>query len=468
MTKPGGKRGAQKKSEEKKSEEKKSEEMKHFVLDTNVILHDSKAIGNYGENTVVITMTVVEELDRFKKGSETININARRAIRYLDELQKNNPPGALSLGVERDHGGRVWVIYERDFVSEPKLDMSIPDNRIIEVAHQLKKEGKKVKFISKDINARLKADKLGILVDDFEGDAVESEEVFSGNQDVKVSKKMIDDFFVSGLITLPELSLVPNEFVTMIDENNPKHTALARTLDGINLVPLSSIGRKVFGIAPKNKRQKMGLDLLLDPNVDLVTIIGKAGTGKTLLAVAAALELVVKESRYEKVLFTRSIVPTGNDLGYMPGSKDVKLAYWMEGLMDSLAVICKQGAVTFKESKDKEKSILTPNGLIANGIFVPETLYTIKGRSIARQVLIVDEVQDLTPREVKGIISRASEGTKVIFIGDLEQIDNPYLDERRNGLIYAMDRMRHLDFTGHITLAGSIRSRLAAAAADYM
>lgn len=468
MTKPGGKKGVRGAAGKGASKAiKKKEEMEYFVLDTNVLLHDAKAIGNYGENTVVITMTVTEELDRFKKGTETININTRKVVRYLDDLRKSNPPGSLNKGVERDHGGFVWIIDESDFVSDPKLNMDIPDNRIIEVAHQLKKEGKKVRFISKDINARLKADKLGILVDDFEGDAVESDDFFAGHKDVMVPGSMVDDFFKYGDITVPDVSLVPNEFVTLIDENNSKHSALARTLDGIVLSKFPTTKKSVFGIVPKNKQQKMCLDLLLDPNISLVTIIGKAGTGKTLLAVAAALELAVREAKYERVLFTRSIIPMGTDLGFMPGNKDEKLSHWMEGLKDSLAVICKQGAVTVRE-KDKERSLLTPEGLILNRIFVPTSLHDIKGRSISGQILIVDEAQDLTPREAKGIITRAGDGTKVIFIGDNDQIDNPYLDENRNGLVYVMDRMRHLGLSGHITLFGSVRSALSEAGAEYL
>lgn len=453
MAKPG---------REKAQKSKKDGEMKYFVLDTNVLLHDAKAIGNFGKHTVVIAMTVIEELDRFKKGTEIININTRNVIRYLDELRQENPPGSLGQGVERGHGGRIWVIYEADFVTNPKLDMNNPDNRIIEVAHHLKKQGKVVTFISKDIDARLKADNLGLLVEDFEADVVQSDDFFTGHQDIRVPGSVVDDFYKLGEITV-HASLMPNEFVTLIDNDDPKHTALARSIDGINLSGLPSLKKKVFGITPKNKHQKMCLDILLDPKVSLVTIIGKAGTGKTLLAVAAALELAVKEAKYERVLFTRSIIPMGTDLGYMPGNKDEKLSFWMDGLKDSLAVICKQGMVA-----NKENTFMTAEGLISNKIFVPTALYNIKGRSIAHQIIIVDEAQDLTPREAKGIISRAGEGTKVIFIGDLEQIDNPYLDENRNGLIYVVDRMRHLEMSGHITLTGSVRSPLAQAATECL
>jgi PhoH-like ATPase len=438
------------------------DDMRYFVLDTNVLLHNAEAIRNFKQSTIIITMKVLSELDTFKSGNDIINLNSRLVTRFLDKIRSQHPSGALRYGVSRGNGGYLQIINEKSFVTDSELDMSYPDNKIISVAYQLMKNGKKVVFVSKDINARLRADYLGIPVEDYERQKVFSDDLFFGHQTIPICGKLIDDVHISELIVLPAGNFMPNEFVTLVDKGNPKHSVITRAIGENKLVKIDLDNKKIFGITGRNKEQRMALNLLLDPSISLVTLIGQAGTGKTLLAVTAALHLVMDLNMYEKIVFSRAIIPMGKDLGYLPGSKEEKIAPWMEALTDSLAIICRE------KSNGKYDSSMTPNFFISNNIIEPATLTYVRGRSIPMQLIIVDEVQNLTPHEVKTIVSRAGEGTKVILMGDPHQIDNPYLDERSNGLSYVVDRMKYEKIHGHITISETVRSALAQAAVERL
>ncbi|MDF1579051.1 MAG: PhoH family protein [Desulfurivibrionaceae bacterium] len=436
---------------------------KYFVLDTNVLLHNADSISSFSDNVVVLPMSVIEELDRFKSHNNELARNARHVIRQLDHLRAK---GNLGRGVEMDNGGTLKIYHERD-LADHGLDMRIADNRILGVAFTLFKQDKKVIFVSKDINARLKADALGIEVMDFEKQKVNFDELFAGNCQVKVPGAKVDEFYVNKKLTLDGCLVVPNEFVLLIDESDEKHTALARSSNGGVLVPLVPDYNEAFGLKPRNKEQRMALELLLDPEVLLVTMVGQAGTGKTLLALAAALETTINFHRYERILVSRPVIPMGKDLGYMPGDKDEKLFHWMQPIFDNLTfLISAQG----RKSGDKhEESVKQKvDKLLRDNVIELEALTYIRGRSIPNQYVIVDEAQNLTPHEVKTIVSRAGEGTKVVLTGDPEQIDNPYLDSSSNGLSYAVERMKGQPLHGHITLRKSERSNLAGAAAEFL
>lgn len=436
---------------------------KYFVIDTNVLLHNSESLTSFADNIVVLPMTVIEELDKFKSRNDELGRNARRVIRSLDSLRAQ---GNLRDGVEMENGGRLKIVIERDISTDSGLDMSVADNRILAVADALFKQGERVIFVSKDINARLKADALGIGVQDFEKQKINFDELFSGYREIEVPGSVVEDFYQNKEIIIEEVAVtVPNEFVLFVSEENKKHTALAKiNKDGIP-VPLNKHYESAWHIRSKSKEQRMALELLLDPEVQVVTLIGQAGTGKTLLALAAGLEQVIGGKRYDKLLVSRPIIPLGKDIGYMPGDKDQKLAHWMQPIFDNLTFLMAGGR---NDKADEESIRQKVEKLLNNNILEMEALTYIRGRSIPGQYVIVDEAQNLTPHEVKTIVSRAGDGTKMILTGDPCQIDNPYLDSSSNGLTYTVERLKELPIHGHITLRKSERSTLAAAAADYL
>jgi PhoH-like ATPase len=435
---------------------------KYFVLDTNVLLHNADSIISFADNIVVLPMSVIEELDRFKSHSDELGRNARRVIRQLDRLRAK---GRLSEGVPLENGGSLRIFPEKGHVEDPGLDMNVADNRILAVAYTLLRQNNRVIFVSKDINARLKADALGIEVMDFEKQKVNIDELYSGQREVRVAGHLIDDFYQQGAITLEGLDLFPNEFVVLVDENDEKHSAIARATDLDILTRMKHQVDSVWQIRPRSKEQRMAFELLLDPEIEVVTMIGQAGTGKTLLALAAGLECVLGFKRYDRLLVSRPIIPLGKDLGYLPGDKEEKLSHWMQPIFDNLTYLMSEGRHDAKESESVRQKV---EKLLREHVVELEALTYIRGRSIPRQFVIVDDAQNLTPHEVKTIISRAGEGTKMVLTGDPYQIDNPYLDSSSNGLTYAAERLKVLPLHGHITLKKSERSELAAAAADYL
>ena len=436
---------------------------KYFVLDTNVLLHNSDAINSFTDNHVILPMTVIEELDSFKSHSDELGRNARKVVRQLDSLRVH---GKLGEGVKMENGGTLQIITHESEAPFAGLNMSVPDNRILSVAYNLHKNNKQVIFVSKDINARLKADALGLGVMDFEKQKINFDELYTGNRIITVPPEVIDDFYQKREIAPSEgLELRPNEFVLMVDEGNDKHTALTRTAQNGNLVQLNPSFDTIWHLKARSKEQRMAMELLMNPDIQLVTLVGQAGTGKTLLAVAAGLESVISNDRYDRILVSRPIIPMGKDIGYLPGGKDEKLANWMQPIFDNLTYLLRQG----QEKDEKEGSIKTKiDKLIHDNVLELEALTYIRGRSIPRQYVIIDEAQNLTPHEVKTIISRAGEGTKMVLTGDPCQIDNPYLDSSSNGLTYTVEKLKDQGLHGHMTLRRSERSGLAATAAEFL
>jgi PhoH-like ATPase len=433
---------------------------KSFVLDTNVLLHNAEAIYSFADNEVVIPIDVIEELDQFKTENTDLGRNARAAIRALDALREKGRLGeGVSLGEE---GGILRVVLKPGSLTQAGLTEDTADNRILSVAYEIHSSGQKVVFVSKDINARIKSDALGLITMDFEKQKVDFDKLYSGWREVSVSGDQIDAFYAQKGLKIDLDELMPNEFVLLRDSANEKHTALAKRGKGEGeIVALSSPDAKPYGISARNMQQQIALELLLADKVQLVTLVGRAGTGKTLLALAAGLHKVMRERKQEKLFVTRPIMPLGKDIGYLPGTKDEKLANWMGPIFDNLKLLLR----TKSGDATADKRI---NELEEAGRLEMEALTYIRGRSIPDQFILVDEAQNLTPHEVKTIVSRAGEDTKMVLTGDPYQIDNPYLDSSSNGLTYTAERMKGEEIFGHITLEKSERSNLASIAAEKL
>jgi len=398
---------------------------------------------------------VLEELDKFKTGPTELGRNSREVARTLDRLRAQ---GSLREGVPTRQGGQIQVVMRYDELGE--LLPGLNDNRILGCAHLLKREGLDIHFVSKDINARIKADALGIPSADVESQKVNIQELYRGWRKVTVTSQELETLRQEGQLVLPGKTFSVNEFALLRAEDDDEARAIARwRYDHDALVPLAGEVPRPYGIGARNIEQRMALDLLVDDTAMLVTLVGSAGTGKTLLALAAGLDRVLREGVYNKLLVSRPIMPLGKDIGYLPGTKDEKLTHWMGPIFDNLEFILD------KNEKDPDSVIRT---LLRDETITLEALTYIRGRSISRQFMIVDEAQNLTPHEIKTIISRAGEQTKIIMTGDPYQIDNPYLDASSNGLTYLVEHMRGQRMAGHVTLTQSERSELAGLAAEVL
>ena len=437
---------------------------KNFVIDTNVILHDYNCLHNFEENDVHIPIVVLEELDHFKKGNEQINFNAREFTRELDLISDMNlfKKGA-SLG---DGKGRLFIIAGSEYpdeISKVFTDRTA-DHRILADTYQLSqnKKGMKTILVSKDINLRMKALSLGILAEDYINDKVTDINVFEKSHEVyeNVSPELIDRMYSGeGGITLDEFEfksdVEPQECFIL---KSNRSSILARYVPQTNKVIRVEKSRS-FGIEPRNAEQAFAMNVLLDDEVKLVALTGKSGTGKTLLALAAALQ---KNEAYKQILLARPIVALANkDLGFLPGDEKQKIAPYRQPLFDNLSVIKHNFSYQGKEVKLIEE-------MQKNNQLVIEALAYIRGRSLSETFFIVDEAQNLTPHEVKTIITRAGEGTKIVFTGDVQQIDSPYLDMLSNGLVYMIDRMRGQDIFAHVNLVKGERSYLSELASNLL
>lgn len=456
--------------------------VKHFVLDTNVLLHNPAALFLFDDNRVIIPLPVIEELDAKKKLNDDIGRNARQVVRHLDRLRAK---GKLSEGVKwNGHGGLIQVdVAEYD--TPPGLRGDSPDNRIIACALHYHQLGKHAVFISKDINARIKSDILGIRTEDFEAQKVDIDRLYSGYMEITCSADLINTLWeekqlpvaaVAGFLDTTDeathqkvhRTLFPNQFVLMRDALDESHSGLARRLaDTDHLVPVVAPRKPVYGILPRNVQQTMALDLLLDDDIKLITLLGTAGSGKTLIALAAGLSKVLGEQRYDRLLVARPIMPMGRDIGYLPGDVQDKLGAWMQPIFDNLSyLLSTRGAGSqHADSKTPEQRI---KQILDGGQVVMEPLTYIRGRSIPNQFMIVDEAQNLTPHEVKTIASRVGEGTKLVLTGDVQQIDNPYLDGSSNGLSYMVEALKGTGIVGHVMLLKSERSALASLIAEKL
>jgi PhoH-like ATPase len=428
-----------------------------FLLDTNVLLHDADSITSFEDNNVILTVEVLEELDNFKRGNDEKARNARRVIRTIDSLRNGQ---SLSKGVNLPDGGKLYITVTSYVDHLPKgMDKSSMDNRILSVACALDNAGADIEFITKDINARVKANALGIKTNDYLTRRVNFDELYTGISEHEVSDEIIDDFYQGKPVNL-EAELMPNEGILLKGAGNPKHTArgIYRADSGL-IEPLQHADSHPWGLSARNLHQHFALELLLRQDIKLVTMLGQAGTGKTLLALAAGLQMVAEEKRYRRIMVSRPIMPLGKDIGYLPGTKEEKLSSWMEPVSDNL-----QYLVDPKLENTSDKVAY----LYDTGVVEVEAVTYIRGRSLPKLFIIIDEAQNLTPHEVKTVVSRAGEDAKVVLTGDAYQIDNPYLDASSNGLTYVVERFKDHPIHGHITLAKSERSELASLAASLL
>ncbi len=438
----------------------------NFVLDTNVLLHDPAAIFAFAPDTVVIPIYVIEEIDTFKKHLNELGRNARTVSRHLDQLRETGP---LSEGVELDNGGHLRVALTSRVLPQEFSNTGIQDNAILAVALDVKEscpEGRTV-FVSKDVNLRIRADALGLSAENYEAGKVDISELDAGWSTLEVGAEQIDELYASGGFSLeaPPEQGYPNQFFLVQERDNPNHSGLARYQRGEQRAERLCRAPKegVWGIRPRNKEQHYALELLLDPDVQLVTLVGKAGTGKTLVALAAGLLQVADERTYDRLIVSRPIFPLGRDLGYLPGSVEEKLNPWMQPIHDNFDLLLGISAAARKGGARRGYDDLVSQGLVA-----VEPLTYIRGRSIPHQYMVVDEAQNLTPHEMKTILTRAGEGTKIVCTGDPYQIDNPYVDASTNGLAYIVNRFRSETLAGHMTLTKGERSPLAELATNLL
>jgi PhoH-like ATPase len=438
---------------------------KNYVLDTNVLLHDPRALFQFKDNNVIVPIYVVEEIDKFKRDLSELGRNARQVSRDLDAFREEN--GSLTEGVPLESGGILRVLFTQRELPRELMNQHVADNRILALALDVKEREPNLRcvFVTKDINLRIRADALGLVTEDYENDKIENPEVYMGVRELEVGKGDIDDFYARGELAPPNgiNGVYPNEFALLKDRNAPNHTALSKyNAQKGRFVPLlKSLKEGAWGLRPRNKEQSFALDLLLNDEIKLVTIVGKAGTGKTLLAIAAGLQKTMEEQVYQKMLVSRPVFPLGKDIGFLPGTVEEKLNPWMQPIYDNVEFL-------MGLSRADKKAGRSYRELIDLGLVAIEPLTYIRGRSIPNQYIVVDEAQNLTPHEVKTIITRVGDNTKIVLTGDPYQIDNPYVDSTSNGLVHVVNKFKHERLAGHITLTKGERSALAELASNVL
>jgi len=427
---------------------------KIFVVDTNVLIHNPEAIFSFRDTEIAVPLTVLEELDKLKTYPDQRGRSAREAIRFLNAIIKG---GDVRGGVMLENGSTLRVPFGAGGDPPPDLPLDKNDNRILLQAFGLQKGGYTVFFVSKDINARVKAAALGLKAVDYEKQKVDAAPLYQGFRDVEADRAYFEQFLAEGRGGWRE-RLYANEFLR-VGERGGERSFLARydaELEQLVQVPEH---QSIFGVHALNDRQRAAIELLLDDKIRCVTLVGKAGTGKTLLAVAAGLRKTVEDHVYARMLVSRPVIPLGKDIGYLPGEKNAKLANWMEPIFDN---------VDFLLGQYKKPNVKSLDQLIRDRVIEIEAVTFIRGRSLPNQFIIVDEAQNLTPHEVKTIVSRAGENAKVVLTGDPQQIDNMYLDANSNGLTYLVDAFKGQKLHGHVTLQKTERSELAELAASVL
>jgi PhoH-like ATPase len=440
--------------------------VKNYILDTNVLLHDPNSLLNFADNHVVIPIEVIEEIDRFKRESSELGQNARQVSRMLDGFRGE---GSLSEGVKLPNGGQLQIAFYKSGNGGPAngdshiVNGNSVDNRILLLAASVQKKQPKnaAILVSKDINLRIKADALGLQAEDYETDRVFLTDLYTGMLEMPVTPDKVAAFRSNGELELEDgKKYSPNEFCTLVDEANPKKAALTKVdATGTKLVPIIDCREGVWGIKPRNREQHYAFDALLDDRIKLVTLMGKAGTGKTLMAMAAGLKRTVLDREFRRLVVARPTISMGKELGFLPGSLEEKLAPWMQPIHDALEMLS-----DLNMGHDHRRAA----DLMRSGSIVVEALSYIRGRSIAGQFMVIDEAQNLTPLEAKTIITRVGHGTKIIFTGDPYQIDNPYVDSSSNGFNYIVSRFRDQPIAAHIELQKGERSELAELAANIL
>jgi PhoH-like ATPase len=431
-----------------------------YVLDTNVLLTDHQSIYGYNNNDIIIPLKVLEEIDKHKKRHDGVGANARGIIRILDGLRAS---GNLHKGIRLRK--KLGIVSVKGFDSKyfpPDLDREDSDNQIICTALTEKAETKrKVIVVTRDINMRVKCDSLGMLCEDYASEKVvqDTSKLYTGFTLHLVDDQVIDQFYAGEDVYIDEeeIKISCQQFLMLVSNQNEKKTALAKFI-GYN-TPVRKINdyqkNGIWGLRPRNKEQQFALDMLMDESISIVTIIGKAGSGKSLMAIASGLEQVVESGLYKKMVVSRPVEPMGKDIGFLPGTMEEKMRPWLMPIQDNLEFLM-NGQASNMEHLFEDKTIEI------------EALTYIRGRSISKAFIIIDEAQNLTIHELKTIITRVGEGSKVVLTGDIEQIDNVYIDSTSNGLTYAVERFKTYDLSGHITLQKGERSKIATLAAKIL
>jgi PhoH-like ATPase len=433
--------------------------MKTFVLDTNVLLHDPMAMFSFAGSRVVLPLTIIEELDTFKRSNDERGRSARLVARKLDELRKS---GKLSEWVDLEHGGKLKVEIQVSDGLPHAFSAQTKDNEILRCAQFLRKQGEHVVFISKDINLRIKAEALGLETQDYEKEKVDVAELYKGWREIVLDSAEIDKFYKEKKLAAPA-GMYPNEFVTLKSAAGGSQSALARFDHKVQaLVPLKHVDTPPWGIKPLNMEQRFAIELLMNKDIQLVSLVGVAGSGKTMLTLAAGLQQTLEEKHYRRILAGRPVVAVGHDIGFLPGTKQEKLTNWMGAIYDNLSFLLERPKGSL-ETTDMDIQML-----IEEGTLEIEAVTYLRGRSLPNLLIVIDDAQNLTPHEVKTIISRAGQGAKIVLTGDPHQVDNYYLDAASNGLTNLVERFKGQSLFGHVTFTRSERSPLAALASDLL
>ncbi|MBT4855851.1 PhoH family protein [bacterium] len=464
---------------------KKKKSNKVYVLDTNVLIHDPMALYSFADSAVALPIIALEELDRFKNETTDRGRNSRNVIRRMDDLRLN---GSLREGVRLDNGGTFQVLFNPEgFSGDFPLSLDIADNEILLSALALKEQGKEVCFVSKDINARVKADILGIHAEDYLKGKVEQEEFYKGWLEVFVPAVQLKKEYPDALgVLLQEKKLFLNEFVLVTSQHNTHNYKLFRYLGQNKFKPVFA-PKLSWPMQPRNAQQLMALDLLFDPTIQFVSLLGPAGTGKTFLAVLAGLYQVLKQDLYTKMLVSRPVIPLGPDIGYLPGDLQEKMHSWMQPIYDNVDLImhnsksktpakpkedkddrAKKGSKRGGKKQEYEAQLSGLDQIIKQGKVSLEAITYMRGRSIPFQYVLIDEVQNLSPHEVKTLISRIGQDSKIVLAGDPFQIDSPYLDFSSNGLVVGSNAFKNHAVFGTVFLENSERSELSRLAGELL
>lgn len=456
--------------------------IKNYIIDTNVMIHDPTFMYNFSDNNVIIPILCIEELDNLKKREGLVGYSARNVARELKEVMKL---GDISKGIRLENGGLLRVELEQSNIEvlPGGVDCNKNDSKIIAVVKNLQSVNKDIPtiLVTKDLYMTIKANSLGIEVQDYKNDKVVSDDIYKGYRDIELSSSYIDQIYEGGL-ELPDIiegTVYPNEFLHIKSTDRSGHEVLSR-YDGKKLVPLKYANDTAWGLTPINREQKMAFELLMNPDIHFATIIGGAGSGKTILATATALQNVIETNKYRKIVFVRPVVAAGNDIGFLPGSEKDKLKPWMGSFYDAIENLSDMKEAAHYNSHGKNgtysssKPVFTVEDFIEQyrqrGIIETKTFTYMRGRTFTNSLIIVDEAQEITPHIAKLMLTRAGQQSKFVFLGDPSdnQIDNHYVDSKSNGLIYTVEKMKSFDITGHVTLKRVERSPLAKVAESTM
>ena len=453
---------------------------KTYVLDTSACLSDANCIHNYANNDIIIPLKVLEEIDKHKKRQDGVGTNARTIIRNFDDLRKK---GNLQRGVRLGRGkGILKVRGSNPNAIHKDLDISIADHIIVATAMAENNENgnRRTIMVSRDINMRVICDSIGLISEDYTENQIikKDSDLYKGFIEILVDDQVVDKFYENEPI-IPEQDdygkLCANQFIMLVSNSNEKKTALCKFIDYKSpLEKVKEFKNGLWGVRSKNKEQSFALDLLMDPSVQVVSLVGKAGSGKTLLAIAAGLEQIMPnysidqlstkmngkkfksdEGLYKRLVVSRPVMPMGKDIGFLPGSMEDKMAPWLAPIQDNLKFLTGDDQTTLDDYMER-------------GLIEMEALTYIRGRSIANAFIVIDEAQNLTSHEIKTILTRVGEGTKIVLTGDIEQIDNVYINETSSGLVHAVEKFKELDLSGHVTLRKGERSHVATMAAKYL